>query len=89
MLKVLKEELEAKERSIAVGIFFDDTFEKNNSTSALQHSSQKSTKKPYFFCHRNNLASNRCLKMSELSPRNLFAKKNTLCFLCLEKKTFC
>ena len=39
MLKVLKEELEAKERSIAVGIFFDDTFEKNNSTSALQHNS--------------------------------------------------
>ena len=85
-LKVLKEDLEAKERSIAVGIFFDDTFEKNNSTSALQHNSQKSTKKPCFFCHRNNLASNRCLEMSELSPRNLFAKRNTLCFLCLEKK---
>ena len=46
MLEILKEALEVKERSIAVGNSFDDIFEKNHSTSALQKNSKKITKKP-------------------------------------------
>ena len=84
MLEILKAELETKEKSIVTGSSFDDTFEKNHSTSALQQNSKKFTKKPCFFCHRNNHASNRCLKISESSARKSFVKDNKLCFLCLE-----
>ena len=85
MLAILKEELEPKERLIAVGRSFDDTFEKNHSTSALQQNSKKFTKKPCVFHHRNNHASNKCLKISKPSARKLFIKYIKLCFLYLEK----
>ena len=87
ILEILKEELEAKERSITVGSSFDDTFEKNHSTLALQQNSQKCTKKSCVFCHKNNHASNRCLKISEPPARKLFGKDNTM-FLMLRKRTF-
>ena len=76
MLAILKEELEPKERSIAVGSSFHDTFEKNHSTSALQQNSKKFTKKPCVFYHRNNHASNKCLKISKPSAENYLS--NTL-----------
>ena len=78
MLEILEEALEVKERSIAVGNSFDDTFEKNHSTSALQKNSKKITKEP---C----IVWNRCLKIWELSNRNLFVKYNKLYFLYLGK----
>ena len=85
MLEILKEELVAKERSIAVGSSFYDSCDKEHSTSALHQHTKKFTKKPCVFCNKNNHNSNRCLKISEPSARKTFVKKNKLCFLCLER----
>ena len=85
MLEILKEELEAKERSVAVGSSFHNQFEKEYSTSALYQNTRKFQKKPCVFCNKNNHTSNRCLQISEPSARKTFVKDNKLCFLCLEK----
>ena len=78
MINFLKKEVEAKERSFAVGMSFDlDDDIKNSSdvfsSSALYSQNKYSSRKPKVqhcvFCDKNNHSSNRCFKITDMEAR--------------------
>ena len=94
MINFLKKEVEAKERSFAVGMSFDlDDDIKNSSdvfsSSALYSQNKYSSRKPKVqhcvFCDKNNRSSNRCFKITDMEARKDLVKQKKLCFVCLEK----
>ena len=59
MLKILKTELESKERSILLGNPSDRNNHHNKYSSAALHSYSKSVPKKCIFCHENH-STNKC-----------------------------
>ena len=86
MLEILKEELEAKIDRSLLEVLLMILLRKTILLRLCSKTAKNLHKKPCVFCHKNNHASNRCLKISEPSARKLFLKDNKLCFLCLEKE---
>ena len=86
MLEILKEELEAKIDRSLLEVLLMILLRKTILLWLCSKTAKNLHKKPCVFCHKNNHASNRCLKISEPSARKLFLKDNKLCFLCLEKE---
>ena len=83
MLKILKGDLEAKERSISVGSTYSETSPNRYSSSAL-YSGFKSFSKKCVFCDENHYA-NRCVKITDPRARKRFLSSNGHCFICFEK----
>ena len=83
MLKILKGDLEAKERSISVGSTYSETSPNRYSSSAL-YSGFKSFSKKCVFCDENHYA-NRCVKITDPHARKRFLSSNGHCFICFEK----
>ena len=85
LITLLRKEVEAKERSFAIGACFNDCDENdekfNFSSSALFSQSKNFS----VFCNENNHTFNECLKTAEPIARKEIAKQKRLCFLCLEK----
>ena len=85
----MRKEVEAKERSFAIGACFNDCNEIhekfNFSSSALLSQSKNLNKHRCVFCNKNNHTSNIYLKTSNPITRKKIAKQKRLCFLCLEK----
>ena len=83
MLKILKGDLEAKERSISVGSTYNETYPNRYSSSAL-YSGFKSFSKKCVFCEENHFA-NRCVKITDQHALERFLSSNGHCFICFEK----
>ena len=66
LIALLRKEVEAKERSFAIGAYFTDCNENNEkfnfSSSALFSQSKNFIKHRCVFCNKNNYTSNKCLK---------------------------
>ena len=74
MLEILEEGLEAKERSIAFGSSFDDTFEKNHSTSAFNKTGKNLLKNHVFLVTRTIIFQVDAWKYQNLHPENYLSK---------------
>ena len=90
MLRYLKIEIEAKERSVSLGNIRTESSEPSKdqyTTSALHASehSQQSFKKKCVFCNFTNHPSWRCSKISNPQNKRTILKRNGLCFICFEK----
>ena len=90
LVKFLCKEVEAKERSLAVGASFSDNlkhdFYNRDFSSSSPHSQQKTFHKSRCaFCDRDNHFSNKCLKVTNPKSRKELVKQKRLCFVCLQK----
>ena len=83
MLKILKGNLEAKERSISVGSTYSETSPNRYPSSAL-YSGFKSFSKKFVFCDENHYP-NRCVKITDPQARKRFLTSNGHCFICFAK----
>ena len=81
VLKILKGDLEVKERSIAVGSTDSET---SPSRCSGLYSGFKSFSKKCVFCDENHYA-NRCVKITDPHARIRFLSSNGHCFICFEK----
>ena len=79
--KILKGDLDVKERSIAVGSTDSET---SPSRYSGLYSGFKSFSKKCVFCDENHYA-NRCVKITDLHARIRFLSSNGHCFICFEK----
>ena len=89
LITLLRKEVEAKERSFAIGACFNDCNENdekfNFSSSALFSQSKYFSRHRCVFCNKYNHTSSKCLKTSEPIARKEIAKQKCLWFLCLAK----
>ena len=83
MLKILKGDLEVKERSISVGSTYSEPSPNRYSSSAL-YSGIKSFSKKCVLCDENHSA-NRCVKKADPHVRKRFLNSNGHCFIYFEK----
>ena len=83
MLKILKGDLEAKERSISVGSTYSETSPNRYPSSAL-YSGFKSFSKKFVFCDENHYP-NRWVKITDPHAWKRFLTSNGHCFICFEK----
>ena len=85
----MRKEVEAKERSFAIGACFNDCNEIdekfNFASSALFSQSKNLSKHRCVFCNKNYHTSNKCLKTPDPIIRKEIDKQKPLCFLYLEK----
>ena len=84
----MKNELEAKERSVNPG---DKHFEKGEcskyrSTTSSFHTGRKFIKGNCAFCSSKNHNSNRCAKVTDPSARNQIIIQKNLCYICISPK---
>ena len=94
MMKVLKNGIQAKERSRSVGTSFDlsdnycsgdQSFSEDDYTlSALVNSSHKQLKKHCAFCNLKNYKSYKCLHVTEPAAQKRILKQNKNCFICFD-----
>ena len=92
IMKVLKNEIQAKERSLSAGTSFDlsdnncsgdQNFSEDDYTlSALVNSFHKQSKKQCVFCNLKNHKSPKCLRATEPVVRKEILKQNKNCFNC-------
>ena len=91
LLKHLKIEIEAKERSVSLGHFYTERVESNPdnrfTTSALLTSEEslEKTNRKYVFCNSINHPSWRSLKISNPQHERTILKRYGLCFICFHK----
>ena len=93
-MRVLKNQIQAKERSLSVGTSFnlsdnhcagDQSFSEDDYTlSALVNLSHKQSKKQCVFCNLKNLKSYKCLRVTEPVARKEILKQNKNCFTCFD-----
>ena len=91
MMKVLKNEVQAKERSLSVETSFDlsdhncsgdQSFSEDDCTlSALVNSSHKQSSKQCLFCNLKNHKSYKGLRVTEPAARKEILKQNKNCFI--------
>ena len=87
LLKHLKIEIEAKERSVSLGYFYTECIESDRdnrfTTSALLTSeeSREKTNKKCVFCNSINDPTWRCLKISNPQHKRTILKRNGLFYL--------
>ena len=79
MLKILKREVEAKERSFSMGTSSEFEPERNYKTSAFLNSSLE-RKCP--FCNLNNHPASKCLKVTNMAARKQILRQEGMCFIC-------
>ena len=82
MLKILKKEVEAKERSFSIGTsseFEPEKCDRNNITSAFLNSFHE-RKCP--FCNLNNHPASTCLKVTNMAVRKQILRQKGMCFIC-------
>ena len=94
MMKVLKNEIQAKERSLSVATFFDlsdnncsgdQSFSKEDyNLSALVKTSYKQSKKQCTFYNLKNHKSYKCLRVTEPAARKEILTQNKNCFIRFE-----
>ena len=94
MMKVLKNEIQAKERSLSVATFFDlsdnncsgdQSFSKDDyNLSALVKTSYKQSKKQCIFYNLKNHKSYKCLRVTEPAARKEILTQNKNCFIRFE-----
>ena len=84
MLKILKSELESRERSVTVGGSFNNDKPQSRYSSAALYSGYKTVQKKCIFCNEKHSA-NRCLKITDTHARKRFLSSNGLCFVCFDK----
>ena len=88
LLKHLKIEIEAKERSVSLGHFYTERVESNRdnrfTTSAIlvSEESREKTNRKCVFCNSINHPPWRCLKISNPQHKRTILKRNGLCFIC-------
>ena len=86
MLKILKSDLEAKERSILIGSTYSETPPNRYSSSAL-YSGFKSFSKKCVFCGKN-YSTNRCVKITDPHARKWFLSSNGHCSIARWQRVF-
>ena len=82
MLKILKREVEAKERSFSIGTsseFEPEKRDRHYTTSAFLNSSLE-RKCP--FCNLNNHPASKCLKVTNMAARKQILRQKGMCFIC-------
>ena len=82
MLKILKREVEAKERSFSIGTsseFEPEKRDRNYTTSAFLNSSLE-RKCP--FCNLNNHPASKCLKVTNMAARKQILRQKGMCLIC-------
>ena len=94
IMKVLKNGIQAKERSRSVRTSFDlsdnycsgdQSFSEDDYTlSALVNSSHKQSKKHCVFCNLKNYKSYECLHVTEPAAQKRILKQNKNCFICFD-----
>ena len=90
LVELLRKEVEAKERSFAVGATFQNNSEINSerelpfTSSALFSQNKQCNTNQCVFCDKSNHASFRCLKVSNPISRKEIVREKRLCFLCLK-----
>ena len=92
-MKVLKNKIQATERSLSVGTSFnlsgnhcggDQSFSEDDYTpAALINSPHKQSKKQCVFCNIKNQKSYKCLRVTEQAPRKEILKQNKSCLFAL------
>ena len=91
LLKHLKIEIEAKERSVSLGHFYTERVESNRdnrfTTSALLTSEEslEKTNRKCVFCNSINHPPWRCLKISNTQHKRTTLRRYGLCFICFHK----
>ena len=85
MWKILKTELESKERSILLGNPSDRNNHHNKYSSAALYSHSKSIPKKCIFCDENHSA-NKCSKITDPHARKSFLAGNGRCSICFQSK---
>ena len=92
LLKHLKIETEAEERSISLGHFYTERVESNchnkfTTSALLLEESREKTNKKRVFCNSINHPPWRCLKISNPQRKRTILKRNGLaCFLFVFRK---
>ena len=82
MLKILKREVEAKERSFSIGTsseFEPEKRDRHYTTSAFLNSSLE-RKCP--FCNLNNHPASKCLKVTNMAARKQILRQKGMCLIC-------
>ena len=85
-LKILKREVEAKERSFSIGTsseFEPEKRDRHYTTSAFLNSSLE-RKCP--FCNLNNHPASKCLKVTNMAARKQILRQKGLCFICFNSE---
>ena len=85
---ILKNELEAKERSVSPGDkhFEMSEFSRYRSTTSSFHTGSEFIKGNCVFCRGNNHNSNRCAKATDPSARKQIIFQKNLCYICMSPK---
>ena len=85
---ILKNELEAKERSVSSGHkhFERSKFSRYRSTTSSFHTGSESIKGNCVFCGGNNHNSNRSMKVTDPSARKQVIFQKSLCYICMSLK---
>ena len=88
LLVIVKNELEAKERSVSPGDkhFERSEFSRCSSTTASLHTGSEFIKGNCVFCSGNNHNSNRSAKVKGLSARKQIIFQKNLCHICMSPK---
>ena len=91
MMKVLKNEIHAKEYSLSLrtrseyNCSGDQNFSEDDYTlSDLVNSCHKQSRKQCIFCNLKNHRSYKCLRVTEPAARKEILKQNKNCFICFE-----
>ena len=82
MLKILKREVKAKERSFSIGTsseFESEKCDKNYTKSAFLNNSLE-RKCP--FCNLNNHPASKCLKVTNMAARKQILRQKGMCLIC-------
>ena len=84
----LKNELEAKERSVSPGDkhFEMSEFSRYRSTTSSFHTGSEFIKSNCVFCSGNNHNSDRCAKVTDPSARKQIIFQKNLCYICMSPK---
>ena len=86
LLVILKNELEAKERSVSPGDKQRGEFSRYRSTTSSFHTGSEFIKSNCVFCSGNNRNSNRCAKVTDPSARKQIIFQKNLCYICMSPK---
>ena len=82
MLKILKREVETKERSFSIGTSSEFEPEKRDRETIQYQPFYSSLERKCPFCNLNNHPASNCLKVTNIAARKQILRRKGMCFIC-------